>query len=164
MSGSPDQNPFLSVLKVVRKIKVPEEFAWDAEEESPLQFADTPTQQTNDQKTELKLIIPEINVSTSASNSPPRSQRLSNMITGSNTASREDLDCEKDKTTQVGGPVVFTGEDHRLQDPGSPSSVTPFILPSHCKPYRSSFNSSVSNSYRSSVDCVVRTVIRIIYR
>ncbi|KAG0729538.1 Single Ig IL-1-related receptor [Chionoecetes opilio] len=146
MSGSQDQNPFLNVLKVVRKIRVPEELAWPLyEEESPLQHCDTPTQ-GNVQRTELKLMIPEINISASSSNSPALSQKLSNMISGSNAASREDLDCEKEKTAQGGGPVVFTGEDHSLQDPGSPSSVTPFILPSCFSSYRPPSNGSVCQS------------------
>ncbi|KAK8389080.1 hypothetical protein O3P69_020807 [Scylla paramamosain] len=140
-SNSLHPNPFLSVLKVVKKIKLPEEFARDFSEQRPLQPSDIPMQERNNQKTELKLIIPEIDVRNSSSNSLSKSQRFSNMISGSNAASREDLECTKNKPTQVGHTVVFMFEDQGPQDPGSPNSVTPFILSPHPKPHRCSDSS-----------------------
>ncbi|XP_050717281.1 interleukin-1 receptor accessory protein-like 1-A isoform X2 [Eriocheir sinensis] len=145
VSDSLERNPFLNVLKVVRNIRMPEELVWDAwEGVAPLHYPSVPVKKTDVhmtdletdlQKNALKLTIPEINISTSMSNSP-RSQRLSNMITGSNAASKEDLGFE-DKKTEVSGSVMFMGTDHELPDPGSPNSVTPFIILSNydaCRP------------------------------
>ncbi|XP_047469542.1 interleukin-1 receptor accessory protein-like 1 [Penaeus chinensis] len=75
------------------------------------------------------LTIPEVRVEGDWSGSPKR-QRLSNMILGSNNSSRENLDEEKgDKQVSNGGPVIYD-QDDGLEDPGSPCSITPFILPS----------------------------------
>lgn len=139
-----EKNPLVNVLKVVRKIRVPEELVWDTwEGEAPLQHTSVPEKETgvymtelekDRQNTPLKLTIPDIMLNNSMSSSP-RSQRLSNMITGSNAASKEDLGSEV-KKMEVGGSVMFKEKDHELQDPGSPNSVTPFIIPSNyaCRP------------------------------
>lgn len=149
-----EKNPLLNVLRVVRKIRVPEELVWDAwEGVAPLHSPSVPVKETDVHMTELKtdlqknalkLTIPENNLSTSMSNSP-RSQRLSNMITGSNAASKEDLGFE-DKKTEVSGSVMFTGKDHELPDPGSPNSVTPFIIPPDaCRPNHDGMVSNLKN-------------------
>ncbi|XP_064094559.1 X-linked interleukin-1 receptor accessory protein-like 2 isoform X2 [Macrobrachium nipponense] len=75
---------------------------------------------------------------TESSLSPsPKHQRLSNMITGSNNTSRETLneghDCRKEEQKKVVVPPVIYLEDiDCAKEPGSPCSVTPFILPT-CK-------------------------------
>ena len=150
-SDSLDSNPFLSVLKVVKKIKLPEEFERElCEQCPPYQPSDIPMQEENHQKTDLKLIIPETKVRNSSSNSLSKSQRLSNMISGSNAASREDLEGGKNKPIEVSPPVVFTFEDHGPQDPGSPNSVTPFIFSPRPKSHRRSDDSvSCSKSSRT---------------
>lgn len=149
-----ERNPLLNVLKVVRKIRMPEELVWDAwEGVAPMNCLSEPMKETDihmselktdPQKNALKLTIPEINLSTSMSNSP-KSQRLSNMITGSNTASKEDLGFE-DKKTAVSGSVMFIGTDHDLPDPGSPNSVTPFIIPSNYDACQPNSDGMVSNT------------------
>lgn len=137
-----EKTPLLSVLKVVRKIRVPEKLVWQSWEiVAPLHSI--PVKETDINMTELKtdgdtpevkLTVPDIKFRANMSGSP-RSQRLSNMITGSNTASKEDLGSENEKK-DANVLVVFTGEDQE-QDPGSPNSVTPFIMPSSfdsCQP------------------------------
>lgn len=148
------RNQLLNVLKVVRKIRMPEELVWDAwEGVAPLYCPSVPVKETDVHMTELdtdlqknalKLTIPEIKLSTSMTNSP-RSLRLSNMITGSNAASKEDLAFE-DKKTEVSGSVMFMGTDHDLPDPGSPNSVTPFIIPSSYDACRPNSDGMVSNT------------------
>lgn len=155
MSGPSEGNSLLSVLKVVRKIWVPEEIVWGSwEGVEPLHYSPALVRETDVHmeepetdipKTELKLIIPDNLLSSSMSGSP-RSQRLSNMITGSNTASREDLDADKDKKPEVCRSVMFTMEDHDTQDPGSPNSVTPFIIPWNNDSGRPDSDGLVSNT------------------
>nr|XP_045609133.1 single Ig IL-1-related receptor-like isoform X3 [Procambarus clarkii] len=128
-ANSPEKNTLIGILKVVRKVRVPVVCGWQPAdgEESRLDDAVAIRLEGKDPHRELKLDIPENKVEVTWSNSP-KSQRLSNMITGSNAASREDLEADKDKKTEVGGTVIYTEGDFGLQDPGSPCSVTPFIL------------------------------------
>lgn len=124
----------LEILKVVRKVRVPEGYGWHLADEPQGQLPGSGIKLKNmdTNQPQLKLTIPEIKLETAWSNSP-KNQRLSNMITGSNTASREDLDVDhKDQKTNVEGPTVFTEEEQWMQDPGSPCSITPFILPPSC--------------------------------
>ncbi|XP_068205959.1 X-linked interleukin-1 receptor accessory protein-like 2 isoform X2 [Palaemon carinicauda] len=62
----------------------------------------------------------------------PKNQRLSNMITGSNNSSREVLneryDCQQEKK-DLDPPVIYVEDTDNAVDPGSPCSITPFILP-----------------------------------
>ncbi|XP_071540090.1 X-linked interleukin-1 receptor accessory protein-like 2 [Panulirus ornatus] len=120
----------LGILKVVKQIPVPAVCGLQlvqAQEDYMLVSAAVRLEKET-QPSELKLDIPKIKIDNALSNSP-KSQRLSNMISGSNTASRENLEADN-KKTEAGGPIIFTEEDFGQQDPGSPCSFTPFIMPS----------------------------------
>lgn len=75
---------------------------------------------------------------TESSLSPsPKNQRLSNMIAGSNNTSRETLNeghdyRKEEQKKEVAPPVIYVEDIDGAKEPGSPCSVTPFILPT-CK-------------------------------
>ncbi|XP_042236130.1 X-linked interleukin-1 receptor accessory protein-like 2 [Homarus americanus] len=128
--GPPTNNSWLGILKVVVKVRVPSVCGWQLVEEQENQLDEEyfKLERKNTNPSEMKLTIPEIKIETAWSSSP-KSQRLSNMITGSNAASREDLEDDKDKKIETRDPVIYS-EEYGMQDPGSPCSITPFILPS----------------------------------
>ncbi|KAK3857535.1 hypothetical protein Pcinc_036229 [Petrolisthes cinctipes] len=73
-------------------------------------------------RSNIKLSLPEL-TQLPGSHSPG-SQRLSNMVSASVEASRESL--EPDKKTATTENLTFTQENE--DNPGSPCSITPFIL------------------------------------
>ncbi|XP_037780803.1 uncharacterized protein LOC119577163 [Penaeus monodon] len=128
---STNAKDILRILKVVKTLTVPSACGLHDDAEIPPEVLATKPQDENknDPPAPLQLTIPEVRVEGDWSGSPKR-QRLSNMILGSNNSSRENLDEEKaDKQVSNGGPVIYD-QDDGLEDPGSPCSVTPFILPS----------------------------------
>ncbi|XP_042865723.1 uncharacterized protein LOC122249154 [Penaeus japonicus] len=129
---STNAKDILRILKVVKTLAVPSSCLLSADADEPTGItATTKDENKNDPPPPLQLTIPEIRVEGDWSGSPKK-QRLSNMILGSNNSSRENLDEEKgdrEVTSGGGGPVIYA-QDDGLEDPGSPCSITPFILPS----------------------------------
>lgn len=132
----------LKILRVVKKIVVPDACGLKDNEES---IGIATTEDKNEQQTsQLQLTIPEIRVESDWSGSPKK-QRLSNMILGSKNTSRENLDEEKDKEVGGEGPIIYNQNDG-LEDPGSPCSITPFIMPS-CSQHKTSRVSMVVRTF-----------------
>lgn len=128
---STNAKDILRILRVVKTLAVPSSCGLheDAEVAAEVPSVKPQDENKNDPPAPLQLTIPEVRVEGDWSGSPKR-QRLSNMILGSNNSSRENLDEEKgDKQVGNGGPVIYD-QDDGLEDPGSPCSITPFILPS----------------------------------
>lgn len=148
-----DTSGIMGILKLVRKINIPYCCSWH--EDEPSQEVSSKTHETTDEDvsntTELsrstgnsktKLMIPGDKTSTIRSRSrSPKNQRLSNMLTGNNVAS-------KVIKTGVGGPVIYTEDVHGMQEPGSPCSITPFILPSRGSARTASNNTTLLQSLK----------------
>nr|XP_053636970.1 interleukin-1 receptor accessory protein-like 1 [Cherax quadricarinatus] len=154
----PDTSGILGILKLVQKINVPYCCDWQGDDPSedvathqPLHTTQQMTHTTKISRSikrcESKLTFPrDISPTIRSRSKSPNKQRLSNMITGNNAASKKDSD--DDMKIKVGGPVIYTEESYGLQDPGSPCSLTPFILPSSGESHAAPSNSSLFESLR----------------
>lgn len=155
--GVPDTSGILRILSLVTKIRVPFSCGWqgdgplqDPPPKSPKKTTIKATQITT-RRPGSKLIVPGGGDRPIRSRSKsPKNQKLSVKISASTAASREGLEANKLKKTEVGGPINFKEEELR-----SPCSITPFIKPSSHKVPAASNQTSVSTWERQRENLMV---------
>ncbi|KAK7084092.1 hypothetical protein SK128_025661 [Halocaridina rubra] len=125
---------FLETLQMIKSIKVPRSCSFtelNEENQSEREYSKATNEFGN--MVDFKLSVPS-SLSEGSFSRSSKNQRLTNMITGSNHASRENLDehepshCLVKKTCDATTATYM--DSHDLIDPGTPCSITPFILPS----------------------------------
>lgn len=126
--GFPDTSGILDILRHIRKVPVPAPCRCiDAEPKEEL-LATThhkEDRRIHDSDNNLKVLRVDTAGCRSRSKSP-KNQRLSNMIVGGSMTSRDAS--KENKKHKIGGSTIFL-EREDSEEPGSPCSETPFILP-----------------------------------
>ncbi|XP_050717282.1 uncharacterized protein LOC126999010 isoform X1 [Eriocheir sinensis] len=126
--GFPDTSGILAILRHIRKVPVPAPCRCIDPKPKEEPFATTHHQEDkriHDSDNNLKVLRVDTAGCRSRSKSP-KNQRLSNMIAGSSMTSRDAS--KENKKHKIGGSTIFL-EREDSEEPSSPCSETPFILP-----------------------------------